>query len=261
MIAATALPMLLANSNPASAQEAQASSGAAPRHSSALAFFYSKGYYGQDTPTRVRYMPYTHELSLPGWRFKASLPVLEITGPGNVLVDVGNVGGDPGVTIAERGMGDLSLAATWEIPVLSQGAPFFDLTLDLKLPVADERRGLGTGRPDVGIQLDAYQTIAGLTVFAGLGYRYRHRSPVFEALQDSVNISLGLSRGFGESVQAGVIYDYRQAASAFSGDTHELLPYLSWAATPQLSAMIYIVEGFTVDSADTAFGLQLTRRW
>lgn len=253
--------MLLALSCPLQAQESQATAGSSLRHSSAMALFYSRGDYGQDTPTRVRYLPFTHELSMPGWRFKASLPVLEIAGPGNVLVDVGNVGGDPGVTVAERGMGDLSIAATWEVPVLSQGAPFFDLTVDLKLPTADERRGLGTGRPDVGIQLDAYHAVAGLTVFAGLGYRYRHRSPVFEALQDSVNISLGLSRYLGESVQGGVIYDYRQAASAFSGDTHELLPYLSWAVTPQWSAMVYIVEGFTVDSADTALGLQLTRRW
>lgn len=223
--------------------------------------FYSKGHYGQASPTRVRYLPYTHELSLPGWRFKASLPVLEISGPGNVLVDVGNVGGDPGQIVAERGVGDLGLALTWEVPVLSASAPFFDFTIDLKLPTADERRGLGTGRPDVGLQLDAYQTLAGLTVFAGIGYRYRHRSPVFEALNDSVNISLGLSRTLADTVQVGIIYDFRQAASAFSGDTRELLPYVSWSLSPQTSFMFYLVEGFTLDSADTALGIQLTRRW
>src|SRR5690606_34416931 len=124
---------------------------------------------------------------------------------------------------------------------------FVDVTMMLKLPTADERRGLGTGRPDLGLQLDGYQTLGDFTLFATLGYRYRHRSPVFEGLKDSVNVSLGFSRGIGESLQTGLIYDYQQAASVFSGDAHELLPYLSWAVTPQMTAMVYLIEGFTVD--------------
>ncbi len=231
------------------------------RHSAALGFFYSKGDYGQDLPTRVRYLPYTHEISVSGWRFKASVPLLEISGPGNILVDGGNIGGDPSVTVAEKGIGDINLSATWEMPLWSDTAPFVDLTVMLKLPTADEKRGLGTGRPDLGVQMDAYQNLGDFTLFATLGYRHRHRSPVFEGLNDSVNISLGFSRGIGESLQTGLIYDYQQAASEFSGDAHELLPYLSWAVSSQLTAMVYLIEGFTVDSADTALGLQITRRW
>jgi hypothetical protein len=231
------------------------------RHSSALAFYVSKGFYAQELPTYVRYVPYTHEVSIPGWRFKASVSALEIDGPGNVLVDIGSVGRESTSLVAERGMGDLVLSSTYELPALGNNLPFFDITVDLKLPTADENRGLGTGRPDAGIQLDAYQTSGALTLFGSIGYRYRHRSPVFEGLNDSANLSLGLSLPLSDSWQSGLIYDFRQAASEFSGETHELLPYLSWTPSNPWSLMFYVVKGFTEDSADRAMGVQLTRRW
>lgn len=230
-------------------------------HSSTIGLYYSRGLYGQDTATRVRYLPYTHELSFSGWRLKGTLPALEIDGPGNVLIDVGNIGGRSALTVSERGIGDATFSATYELPALSEGLPFFDVTVDLKLPLADERKGLGTGRPDVGVQVDAYYLLGQFNVFASAGYRYRHRSPVYEQLNDSINVSLGASRPLSDAFQAGLIYDYRQAASAFSGDTHELIPYVSWTFQTDWSVMLYLVTGSTQDSADNASGLQLTRRW
>jgi len=229
-------------------------------HSSALGLYVSKGFYGQDSPTRVRYVPYTHEVSFSSWRLRGSLPVLEIDGPGNVLIDIGNVGGRSSATVSERGMGDVSLSATYELPVIAEGLPFFDMTVDVKLPLADERKGLGTGRPDAGLQLDAYFALGAVNMFGSLGYRYRHRSPVYEQLKNSFNVSLGASRPMSDDVQVGLIYDFREAASAFSGDTHELIPYISWAASPAWSFMVYLVSGSTEDSADRAIGLQLTHQ-
>lgn len=229
--------------------------------SSSLSLFFSKGFYDQALPTYVRYLPYTHELTIPGWRFKASLPVLEIDGPANILIDVGTVGRESSDRAAERGVGDLLLSSTYEVPALGANLPFFDITVDLKLPTADEKRGLGTGKPDVGVQIDAYQNLGATTLFASAGYRYRHRSPVYEGLRDSISFSLGLSRPLMERWQAGVIYDYRQAASTFSGDTHEILPYISWAPSDDWSLMIYTILGYTIDSADKSAGVQITRRW
>lgn len=236
------------------------------RQTSTLAFFYSKGLYDQDSPTYVRYLPYSHEVSLPGWRFKASVPVLEVEGPGNVLIDAGNLGqynNDSGSDgrVSERGVGDLTLSVSYELPLIAEGLPFLDISLELKLPTADERRGLGTGRPDVALQFDAFQSVADTTLFATLAYRYRHRSPVYAGLRDSVTLSLGGSRPVSERWHAGLIYDFRQAASLFTGDTHELLPFVSWAASPRWGLMLYMVEGFSRDSADTAVGAQLSYRW
>lgn len=246
---------------PLTAAQSTSAADSSLHQSSSLAFFFSKGFYGQEQPTYVRYMPYTHEFGIPGWRFKTSLPVLEIDGPGNILIDIGNIGRESTGRVAARGVGDLVLSATYEMPMLASHLPFFDLTVDLKLPLADEQLGLGTGRPDIGIQIDAYQNLGTATFFAAAGYRYRHRSPVFEGLKDSFSFSLGVSRPVTGSWQAGILYDYRQAASAFSGETHEVLPYLSWAPSDAWSFMFYTITGFTVDSADKSAGIQMTRRW
>jgi hypothetical protein len=228
--------------------------------SSAIGLYVSRGLYGQDSPTRVRYLPYTHEVSFSSWRLRGTLPVLEIDGPGNVLIDVGNVGGRNSAMVSERGIGDATVSATYELPVFAENLPFFDITVDLKLPLADERKGLGTGRPDAGAQLDAYFPLGPVNMFASVGYRYRHRSPVYEQLNDSVNLSLGVSGSVSDVLQAGLIYDFREAASAFSGDTHELIPYLSWSVSPAWSLMVYLVAGSTADSADSAVGVQFTHQ-
>ena len=91
-----------------------------------------------------------------------------------------NVGGRNSATVSERGIGDATVSATYELPVFAENLPFFDIAVDLKLPLADERSGLGTGRPDAGAQLDAYLPSGPFNMFASVGYRYRHRSPVYE---------------------------------------------------------------------------------
>jgi hypothetical protein len=189
------------------------------------------------------------------------VPVLEIAGPANVLVNVGSVGGFSSSRVSASDIGDVSFNLTYQLPAWSAGAPFIDISAEVKAPTADPKQGLGTGRMDAGMQVDLYQLAGPLTVFASAGYRYRRQSPFYPGLQNSLFGSLGASANWGDALQYGLIYDYRQAASAFTGETHELLPYLSWAASPDWRVMLYTVKGFTDDSADFAAGMQLSRRW
>jgi len=234
------------------------------RHTTAVGFYYSRGGYGESRDTRIRYLPVSHEVAKGSWRFKATVPMLEISGPANVLVNVGSVGGFSGARAAQvssDGLGDVSFNLTYEVPPWSAQAPFIDISAEFKAPTADPQQGLGTGRPDAGVQVDLYQVAGPLTVFASAGYRYRRLSPFYAGLENSFYGSLGASAHLGDTLQYGLIYDFRQAASAFAGETHELLPYLSWAMSPAWSAMLYTVTGFTEDSAELAAGVQLSRRW
>lgn len=233
-------------------------------HTTALGFYVSRGSYGESQDTRIRYLPVSHEIASGSWRLKATVPVLEISGPANVLVNVGSVGGFAGSRasqVSSSGVGDVSFNVTYEVPAWSANAPFIDISAEIRAPVADPQQGLGTGRMDAGVQVDLYQLAGPLTLFATAGYRYRRHSPYYPGLENSVFGSLGASVGWGDALQLGLIYDYRQAASAFTGETHELLPYLSWTMSPAWSVMLYTVSGFTEDSADLAAGMQLTRRW
>lgn len=241
--------------------QADEESAAAATHTSALGFYYSRGEYGESSDTRIRYLPASHEVAKGRWRFKATVPILEITGPANVLVNVGSVGGFSGARVSAEGIGDVSFNLTYEAPAWSANAPFIDISVEIKAPTADPKQGLGTGRLDTGLQVDLYQLAGPLTVFASAGYRYRRQSPFYPGLENSLFGSLGASARLGDSLQYGLIYDYRQAASTFSGETHELLPYLSWVVSSHWSMMLYTVSGFTEDSADFAAGMQLSRRW
>lgn len=238
----------------------------AATQTTAVGFYVSTGGYGEsgfdeDRDTRIRYLPVSHEIASGSWRVKATLPVLEITGPANVLINVGSVGGFSDSRVSASGVGDASLSLTYEVPAWSATAPFIDVSADIKAPTANPQQGLGTGRMDAGLQVDVYQVVGPLTVFAAAGYRYRRQSPFYPGLENSLFGSLGASATWGDALQYGLIYDYRQAASSFTGKTHELLPYLSWTISPAWSVMLYTVTGFTEDSADFAAGMQLSRRW
>ncbi|MEX0738413.1 MAG: transporter [Pseudohongiella sp.] len=253
--------LLLPLTGAASAQPSEQTASTAATHTSALGFYYSRGGYGESSETRIRFLPFSHEVARGSWRFKATVPVLEISGPANVLVNVGSVGGFSDSRVSASGAGDISFNLTYEVPAWSADAPFIDISADFKAPTADPKQGLGSGRMDAGLQIDLYQLAGPLTVFASAGYRYRRPSPFYPGLENSLFGSVGASANWGDTLQYGLIYDYRQAASSFTGETHELLPYLSWAMSADWSVMLYTVTGFTEDSADFAAGMQLSRRW
>jgi hypothetical protein len=232
------------------------------QHTSAMAIYYSKGEYGESSDTHIRYLPFSHEIGRNSWRLKATVPGVEIRGPANVLINVGSVGGDGGEMASASGLGDVLLNLTYELPAWAENRPFVDFSVELKLPTADESKGLGTGKMDMAVQVDLYQMLGpASTLFGSLGYRYRRHSPFFDQLENSFSASVGISRQWQASLQIGMIYDYRQAVSAFTGDMRELLPYISWTPAPDWSLMFYTIKGFTEESADRAAGLQLSYRW
>lgn len=247
---------------------AQQSESQAPSNDLSFGAYYSKGDYGQTLDTSIYYFPLSYERSFGNWNLQASVPYLEISGAGNVLVNVGGVGREelevldnPLATGSNRGVGDTVLSATYQLPALGNLSPFFDLGLEVKIPTANEDKGLGTGAYDYGVQLDAYQQVGQTTLFATLGYKIRGKSDLFSSMTDSGFVSLGFARPLSEKFSAGVIYDFREAASSASGETHEILPYVSWALANEWTLMSYVVKGFTEDSADIAVGVQLNYRW
>ncbi len=242
------------------AQESQA-----PRNDLSLGGYFSSGDYGQGTDTDIVYFPVSIQRSMGNWRVQASVPYLEIAGNGNVLVNVGGVGRSENTGLAstqtQRGVGDSVLTGTYQLPSFSETAPFFDFSIEVKIPTADERKGLGTGATDLGMQLDLYKQVGGTTLFGTVGYKFRGDSSQFSNMKNSGFVSLGFSRPVSERLSAGVIYDFREAASRYSGETHELLPYLSWSLSAQWTLMGYAIKGATQDSADMAVGAQLSYRW
>ncbi|MES3006346.1 MAG: hypothetical protein V4751_01090 [Pseudomonadota bacterium] len=238
------------------------------RHNLSVGGYYSSGDYGESSKTTIHYLPVSYDYTAANWNLKLAVPYLEVSGAGNVLVNVGGIGsGDfNGLAVTDesvrsRGRGDTVLTATYQFPAFAENLPFIDLGVEVKIPTADEKKSLGTGETDYGVQLDLYQLAGDTTLFATAGYKFRGRSFLFNEMTDSAYLSLGFSRPLSQSWSYGLIYDYREAASESSKDTHELLPYLSWSPASRWTLMGYLVKGFTRDSADYALGGQLSYRW
>lgn len=251
--------------NIAVAQEPESSPA---RHNLSIGGYYSSGDYGESQKTTIHYLPVSYDYTVSNWNLKVAVPYLEVTGAGNVLVNVGGIGGgDFGDLITSdnsstsHGRGDTVVSATYQFPSFAEGMPFVDLGFEVKIPTADEEKALGTGKADYGLQLDLYQMLGNSTLFATAGYKFRGKSTLFNEMSNSAYVSFGLSRPLSQRWSYGLIYDYREAASESSKETHEILPYLSWLPAPGWSLMSYAVKGFTRDSADYALGMQLSYRW
>ena len=53
-------------------------------------------------------------------------------------------------------------------------------------------------------------------------------------LEDSAYMQLGVARPLSPKWNIGAFYDYREPASVFSTEVHELVPYISWQISDKL---------------------------
>ena len=229
-------------------------------HKFTLGSYYSSGEYGGEQDTSIAYFPLSYEFARFPWVLSFTVPYLALRGPGDVFLETGNIGrGSAGANefINEKDLADAILSATYQFPPVMNDWVFIDLTVQAKLPTANEKKDLGTGEADFSYQLDFYSTLEENTYFSTFGYRQRGTTPLFD-LKDSLYVSLGYMRQLAENTTLGLIYDYREEASSNSFESHEVMPFLSYNLGKQWNLMVYSLFGFTNSSADRTVGLQMS---
>ena len=225
--------------------------------------YYSKGDYGEPLDTRITYLPLSYNLDIGNWGFQVWVPHLRVEGLGNVLVNIGGVSRAVAATqtSTSNGIGDAIATLIYRVDPFTAFAPFIDLRLDVKLPTAAEEKGLGTGETDYSIQVDLSQNLGNSVVFATLGHNFRGSSSLYEGLQDSSFIQLGFAYPLSQQLSVGAFYDFREPATSFTPETHEVVPYLTWQFNKHWSLTAMTTWGFTDASADSTVLGQLSYRW
>lgn len=233
------------------------------RHTVGVGAYFSRGDYGATEPTEIRYFPISYAVDNDRWGFQALVPRLQVTGLGNVLVNVGGLTRAVAGTQRQqaRGLGDAIATLVYHMPPVSASAPFIDFRLDIKLPTADEEKALGTGETDYSLQMDLSETAGKNALFATIGHNFRGKSKLFPGLNNSTYVQLGIARPVTDDWNVGIFYDYRQAASSFSEESHELVPYVTWQISSKWSLTGLTSVGFTDASADYSVMGQLSYRW
>jgi hypothetical protein len=219
-------------------------------------FDYSSGKYGDTEKTDILYIPFTGKYETGRWLLKLTVPYIRITGPGNVVRDIGVIR-PAGATVprtTESGLGDVVAAATYNVYAQTGHNPLLvDLTGKIKFGTADDTKGLGTGKNDYALQVDLYKTIDNFTPFATVGYKWLG-SPAGTSLNNVAYGSLGGSYKLSPKNSAGLIFDFRQKASAAGAPQRELTAFVTHRIDKDWKAQGYVVKGFSDGSPDWGLG-------
>jgi hypothetical protein len=230
----------------------------------------SSGDYGDSEDTKILYVPFTVTYLLDGFSltpsegdqiaFRVVVPYVRIHGPGSVVE--GSSGALPTDAVGsdrqtDEGLGDIILRANYSFaPPATSRLPFFEISGKVKIPTANEDARLGTGKTDVTVDLTTSKRFGNFSPFATVGYSWMGSSSRYR-LRNRRLASLGMSYRFSRSWSAGLIFDWREAASGSAEDSRELVPYASIQLGRRLRLQPYGVVGLSDGSPDLGFGLQM----
>jgi len=218
---------------------------------------YSTGEYGGTESTDIWFIPVTAKYQTDEWILKLTVPYIRITGPGEVLPDVGPVGSPARARRTEEGLGDVVVGVTRT--AYASSTMLVDVTGKLKVATADEDKGLGTGENDLSLQVDGYLPVGETTAFGTLGYKFFGDPETFE-LDDVWFASLGFSHPATPAVNVGAIADWREATGEGRDPRRELTVFATRDVSELWSLQGYLVKGFSDASPDWAAGAVIIRR-
>jgi hypothetical protein len=166
------------------------------------------------------------------------IPASDITGPGRTIA----------------GIADTSLFLRYDLDrLLPAGDWLVGVTGRIKAPTASVRRGLGTGKVDEAISLDAMRLLGRWAVFAYGGYTWRDGAI---SGRDTWNGAVGADYRVAQHWNLGLSYEWRQRA--FSRPVSSFYGYARYALTDAVSVSAYSIAGLNRMRPDISAGLQLT---
>jgi hypothetical protein len=234
-------------------------------------FDYSSGLYGDVAPTRVTSLPLSVSASRGSWRLRASVPYVRLSGPSSLVVlEGGSLAGSPqsgltGINTEQtfgsrrvRGLGDLSLSATYEKKLTDSGW-WFETSARVKLPTGSRRKGLSSGKADLTLSADISRDIEYGNIYVSGRKRLIGKSGDFP-LRSTWGMTVGGSYDLTDKLSAGLDYDWEQSPYSDEPDTREVTAWGSYQLQPNLRVQVYGTRGENDSSADTAFGAGLSWR-
>jgi hypothetical protein len=209
------------------------------------------------TGTTVFDIPTTGMVQFGRIRLEATVPWVDIQGPGRVA---GVFGGVPIVVAPEKndpghrsGIGDITAGAAFVVAREDTFLPRLEIEGIVKLPSAGD--GLGTGKTDYGAQANVFKTVLpGLTAFGSLGYEWIGDINTI-ALHSGARATAGAEFKL-LPITAGGLFDYRQSAWQGAPDYFAFEPYVKWDVIAGIGIGVYGTFGLTRATPSSGFGLR-----
>jgi hypothetical protein len=218
-------------------------------------FDYSTGDYGTSRSTEIVYVPLTLEAEMGSWSVRTTVPYLRITSEGGVVQ--GPDGPIQAVAGTENGLGDVLVRGAYTLSSRGGWRPWVELAGLVKFPTASRARGLGTGEFDFGLETELTWVAGRLTPFVSGGYLFLGSGPDLD-LNNVFTASVGAQYRVRDRFTVGLLFDYREAASATTGPRMELVPFGSFSLLPHWDLGVSTVAGLADGSPDAGVGVQIT---
>ncbi|MBI2496955.1 MAG: hypothetical protein HYV75_03175 [Opitutae bacterium] len=219
-------------------------------------FDYSRGGYGFDTDTEVFSVPLNVGYENGPWSFNAAFSHLTIKGPATI---VGGSGATRPTAASESGLGDIYAGATYQFGQIV-GPLDLAATARVKLPTADEDRGLGTGAADYYGELTFSRALENSTPFVTAGYRVLGDNATYQ-LRDGAYLSGGAHFRLSPASIITAVLNWRQPIVAGGDDSTDAMLMVTHDFDARWRLMAYGLAGFTDASPDVGAGLQLNCRF
>ncbi len=208
------------------------------------------GDYGEEDDTDMWYVPLGVKRYFSKGDVALIVPYVDISlGGGATFVGDGVVA-VPGGVDGGSGIGDIILKGRYYATQQENLWPFIDVGAGLKLPTADEDKGLGTGEADLTFLVEITRVLENnWIVLAELGYTFIGE-PSGTDLDNRFIYSIGAARKINEQVMLSSYLDGRTAIAAESEESLSILFIGEYEYRPDLRFDAMLEIGLTDGSPD-----------
>jgi hypothetical protein len=220
---------------------------------------YSVGDYGGTDDTETWFLPLNLKYQTGRYTLKLGMSYVWMTGPQTVTPD-----GEPlpngGVVTTVHGFGDVTAALF--VSLLEEDTAGFDLDLGgkIKFGTADERKALGTGENDYGLQASLFKSFGAWGPYLDVGYRWKG-DPAGADYDNVWYGSVGTGYRLNKTWSAGADYSWRDKLTATSSPVREATLYANYKLNDHNRINLYGVAGFSDASPDWGLGFTVTHAY
>jgi Putative MetA-pathway of phenol degradation len=225
------------------------------RFSMSLGANYDTGDYGDTINTDVWVIPIGLKYKSGLWGFGISTSWLHVKSPNTVDAD-GNFLGAGGPSTTEQGIGDVNLSITYNLLDDRNDAFGLELKGKLKIPTADEKKFLGSGKTDYALSAEAYKTFNNWTPYLNVGYKWKG-DPEGINYNNVWSTSLGFDYQIDRGLILGAEYFWQQKISRFSESAKEATVYANYYVNDNNKLNFYVLAGSGNSSPNWGSGLTL----
>jgi hypothetical protein len=226
---------------------------------------YDQGDFGSTEVSRAYYAPFSLRYTRTRFDVGISSAFARIDTAGGIrLIDgVPTQTNSSSGPLLESGLGDTTIRSRYFM-VIDEGRgstkPSITPFVKVKIPTAQEERGLGTGKTDYGFGVEVDKEVGPVFLFGDVAYTVVGKIPSLN-FRNRPAASFGVGKQVSENVTVSSMLDWRRSIIAGNTNPTELVGVLSYRASRRVTVTPNAFVGLTDGSSDFGVGLQMSYRF